>query len=237
MDARRGSKNQLENATQIPVMIVSIGPCTLVGMIGGRSISAKRKTVMLMNTKGHNSGPSIRLEKRMAELIVISQYGAYLVDDRMKYYLVQGTSDPWKVEGGFLETDGGVAREGEWVCKGLWLINVDRAPRWFWLSDKEVVFRCQFVLCSNVVLENHNAGNVLPRMNAQYWCSVLQLNPMHLSDETHDVLMDAASLREGLDYVKEIPDSSSETSDDDKETEEEDGTESKSNEYSDSDDE
>jgi len=63
MDAHRGSKNQLENATQIPVMIVSIGPCTLVGMIGGRSISAKRKTAMLMNTKGHNSGPSIRLEK------------------------------------------------------------------------------------------------------------------------------------------------------------------------------
>jgi hypothetical protein len=45
------------------MMIVSIGPCTLVGMIGGRSISAKRKTAMLMNTKGHNSGPSIRLEK------------------------------------------------------------------------------------------------------------------------------------------------------------------------------
>ena len=73
--------------------------------------------------------------------------------------------------------------------------------------------RCQFVLCSNVVLENHNAGNDLPRMNAQYWCSVLQLNPMRLSDETHDVLMDAASLSKGLDYVEEIPDSSSETSD------------------------
>jgi hypothetical protein len=173
----------------------------------------------------------------MAELIVISQYGAYLVDDRMKYYLVQWTSDPWKVEGGSLETDGGVAREREWVCKGLWLNGVDRAPRWFWLSDKEVVVRCQFVLCSNVVLENHNAGNDLPRMNAQYRRSVLQLNPMRLSDETHDVLMDAASLREGLDYVEEIPDSSSETSEDDEETEEEDGTESESNDYSDSDNE
>jgi hypothetical protein len=60
---------------------------------------------------------------------------------------------------------------------------------------------------------------------------------MCLSDETHDILMDAASLREGLDYVEEIPDSSSEISDDDEETEEEDGTESESNEYSDSDDE
>ena len=118
-----------------------------------------------------------------------------------------------------METDGGVAREGEWVCKGLWLNDIDRAPRWFWLSDKEVVVRCQFVLCSNVVLQSHDADNDLPRMNAQYRENVLKLNPMHLSDENHGVLMDAASLREGLDYVEEIPDSSSETSDDDEETE------------------
>ena len=173
----------------------------------------------------------------MAELIVISQYSTYLVNDRMKYYLVQWTSDPWKVEGGSLETDGGVAREGEWVCTGLWLNDVNHAPHWFWLSDKEVMVHCQFVLCSNVVLENHNAGNDLPRMKTQYRHSVLELNPMRLSDETHDVLMDAASLRERLDYVKEIPDSSSETSDNNKETEEDDGTESESNEYSNSDDE
>jgi len=135
-----------------------------------------------------------------------------------------------------LETDGGVAREGEWVCKELWLNDVDRAPRWFWLSDKEVLVRCQFVLFSNVVLQNHNTDNNLPRMNAQYRQSVLKLNPMRLSDENHDILMDAASLREWLDYVEEIPDSSSETSDDNN-MEEDDGTESESNEYTDSDDE
>jgi hypothetical protein len=47
----------------------------------------------------------------MTELIVISQYGAYLVDDMMKYF--QWTSEPRKVKDGSLETDGGVAREGE----------------------------------------------------------------------------------------------------------------------------
>jgi hypothetical protein len=72
-------------------------------------------------------------------------------------------------------------------------------------------------------------------MNAQYRVTVLKLNPMRLSDKNHDVLMDAASLREGLGYVEEIPDSSSETRDDD--MEEDDGTESKSNEYTDSDNE
>ena len=174
----------------------------------------------------------------MAELIVMSQYGAYLVDDTMKYYLVQWTSEPWKVEDGSLETDGGVAREGEWVCKGLWPNDVNRAPRWFWLSDKEVVVRCQFVLCSHLVLQEHNTDNDLPRMNAQYRATVLKLNSMRLSDENHDVLMDAASLREGLDYVEEIPDSSLETtSDDDDDMEEDDGTESEINEYTDSDDE
>jgi hypothetical protein len=136
-----------------------------------------------------------------------------------------------------LETDGGVAREGEWVCKGLWLNDIDRAPRWFWLSDKEVVVRCQFVLCSNVVLQNHDTDNDLPRMNTQYRQSILQLNPMRLSDETHDVLMDAASLREGLDYVEEIPDSSSETSDDNEDMEEDDATESERNEDTDSEEE
>jgi len=74
-------------------------------------------------------------------------------------------------------------------------------------------------------------------MNAQYRQSVLQLNPMRLSDKNHDVLMDAASLREGLDYVEEIPDSSLETSDDNEDIEEDNGTESESNEYTDSEEE
>ena len=66
---------------------------------------------------------------------------------------------------------------------------------------------CQFVLCPNLDLQHQSAKNNLPRMNAQYRESVLALNPIHLSDENHDILMDAASLREGLDYKEEIPDS------------------------------
>jgi len=173
----------------------------------------------------------------MAELVVIGQYGAYLVDNTMKFYLVKWTSEPWKVEDGSLEMDGGVAREGQWVCKGLWLNDVDRAPRWFWLLDKEVVVRCQFVLCSHLVLQEHNTDNDLPRMNAQYRENVLNLNPMHLSDENHDILMDAASLREGLNYVEEIPDSSSETSDENEDMDKDDGSESECNEDNDSEDE
>ena len=60
---------------------------------------------------------------------------------------------------------------------------------------------------------------------------------MRLSDENHDILMDAASLREGLDYVEEIPDSSSKMSDDNEDMDEDDGSESESNEYNDSEDE
>jgi hypothetical protein len=167
-----------------------------------------------------------KIGKRMAEQIVVSRYGAYLVNDTIKYYLVQWTLDPRIVKDESLETDGGVARQGEWVCKGLWLNNINCAPCWYWLFNKEVVVRCQFILCSNLVLEAHNTDNELPRMNAQYRESVLALKPICLSDPNHDILMDAASLRDGLDYEEEVPDSSSQTSADDEDMEEEDGTES-----------
>jgi hypothetical protein len=173
------------------------------------------------------------ISERMAEQVVISKYGAYLADDAMKYYLVQCTLDPWVVKDGPLETDGGVAKEGEWVCKGLRLSNVNRAPCWFWLSDKEVVACCQFVLCPNLDLQEISAKNNLPRMNAHYQESILALNPICLSDENHDILMDAASLREGLDYEEEIPDSTSETSTSNKDMEEEDNTDSDSGELDD----
>ncbi len=54
-----------------------------------------------------------KMGERMAEKITIGKYGTYLVDDKMKYYLVQWTSKPWIVEDGPMETDRGVAREGE----------------------------------------------------------------------------------------------------------------------------
>ena len=85
----------------------------------------------------------------MAENIVLGKFGAYLVDNVIKYYLVQWMRDLWIVKDGPLDTDGGVAREGEWVCKGLWLNNVPRASCWFYVGEKEVVVCSQFVLCPN----------------------------------------------------------------------------------------
>ena len=127
-----------------------------------------------------------------------------------------------------METDGGVAREGEWVCKGFRLNDVGQAPCWYWLSEKEVVVRCQFVLCPNLDLNEHSAENDLPRMNANYQASILLLNPIRLSDENHNILMDAASLREGLDYDEEIPESASESSESDDEMDDDDEMNSES---------
>ncbi len=79
-------------------------------------------------------------------------------------------------------------------------------------------------------MRQQSAENDLSRMNAQYRESVLALNPIHLSDENHDILVDAASLREGLDYEEEIPDSASETSASNVDGEEEDNTDSESGE-------
>ncbi len=150
---------------------------------------------------------------RMAQQIRIGMYGAYLVDDRIRYYLVQWTCNPWLVENGSLETDGELARKGEWVCKGVWMNDINRAPCWFWQSEKEVVVRCQSILCSDVRLIEHSSDNDLPQMNGQYRLSMLALNPIRLSDENHDILMDAASLRDGLDYKEEVPDDCSDESD------------------------
>jgi hypothetical protein len=58
-----------------------------------------------------------KIGETMAEQIVISKYGVYLVDDEMKYYLVQWTSNPWIVEDQPLERDGGVAREESGFAK------------------------------------------------------------------------------------------------------------------------
>ena len=127
-----------------------------------------------------------------------------------------------------METDGGVAREGEWVCKGFWLNDVGRAPCWYWLSEKEVVVHCKFVLCPNLDLNEHSTENDLPRMIANYRASILLLNPICLSDKYHDILMDAASLREGLDYDEEIPESASESSESDDEMDDDDEMNSES---------
>jgi hypothetical protein len=89
--------------------------------------------------------------------------------------------------------------------------------------------RCQFVLCPNLDPNEHSTENDLPRMNANYRASILFLSPIHLSDKNHDILMDASSLREGLDYDKEIPDSASESSKSNDEMDNDDETNSESN--------
>ncbi len=110
----------------------------------------------------------------------------------------------------------------------MWLNKINRAPCWLWLLDREVVIHCQFILCSNLDLQEHGSNNELPRMNVHYQKSELVLNPICLSDNNHDILMDAASLREGLDYQEEIPDTASESSASNN-MEDKDNTESESN--------
>jgi hypothetical protein len=63
-----------------------------------------------------------------------------------------------------------------------------------------VIVRCQFVLCSDIVLIHHGTNNKLPRLNDNYRREILELEPIKLSDDCRNILMDSASLREGLDY-------------------------------------
>ncbi len=64
-----------------------------------------------MRQQRHRSGLCNKLigERKSAQ-ITIGNYGAYLVDNKMKYFLFQWTSMPWKTETRSLDTTGGVAR-------------------------------------------------------------------------------------------------------------------------------
>ncbi len=65
----RGSKNLSPSATPIRAMTVSIGVCTLDGMIGWRSISERRETVTLMIYWVRNSWHWIRLAKEWQNIL------------------------------------------------------------------------------------------------------------------------------------------------------------------------
>ena len=79
-----------------------------------------------------------KIGKCMSKMISVGRIGVYLVDDRIKYYLVQWTSPPYIVETDQIETTGGIARRGEWVCNGVWLNDVTWCPCWYWISDSKV---------------------------------------------------------------------------------------------------
>ncbi len=144
-----------------------------------------------------------KIGERMAVKIITGQYGAYLVDDaQIKYSLVQWTSQPWKVNSGTIKTKCSVAHIGEYVCKGLWFNNVDRAPRWYTLSEDEVIVRFQCILCSDIELVPHSSDNDLPpHLNWSYRALVLAtMKQMKLHENAHNQLIDSVSLWEGLDY-------------------------------------
>ena len=130
----------------------------------------------------------------MTAKILTERYGAYLVDDvHIKYYLVKQTSQPWKFVWGMIETTCSVAYAGEYICKGLWFNDVDRAPQWYTLSGDEAIVRSQSLLCSDIKLVPHISENDLPpRLNRRYRELVLEtMQPMKLvCEDTHNQLMD-----------------------------------------------
>ena len=148
----------------------------------------------------------------MTAKILTERYGAYLVDDvHIQYYLVKQTSQPWKFVWGMIETTCSVAYAGEYICKGLWFNNVDRAPLWYILSEDEVTMRCQSILCSDIELVPHSGDNDLPPLSNWRYCELVPetMQPMTLHEDTYNQLMDLVSLWERLDYEEECGNSDS----------------------------
>ena len=164
------------------------------------------------------------LGERMKNRIVEAGFGAYHADGKYSYYLVQWTEKPWQIESDCVKKCGAEycqLFEGDWVCHGKWLNYVPYANHWYTVSEVEVLVRCQTILHSDVKLAPHSHENKLPGMNPASRAQALALNPLRVTDEDHDFLMDAASLMEGLDYEVDIPDASTDDEGDAEDDEEE----------------
>jgi hypothetical protein len=92
------------NAIKILVMIVTILYLRRIQQLEEDFINGNKR----LQSRRHSNGSRVDIEKigeRMARDIVEGQYGAYLIDDaHIKYYMVQWTSQPWKIESGTIET-------------------------------------------------------------------------------------------------------------------------------------
>jgi len=95
--------------------------------------------------------------------------------------------------------------KGDWVCSELWLNYIPYAQYWYTVSATEIVVQCQTILHSNMSLLQHSSANELPRMRRKNRLDILALNPLKVPPSEHDFLMDAVSIREGLDYEIELP--------------------------------
>jgi len=159
----------------------------------------------------------------MKDGIVEGGYGAYHADEKHSYYLVEWMEKPWQIESDCVKKCGAEycqLFEGDWVCHGKWLNYVPYANNWYTVSDVEVLVRCQTILQSDVQLVPPSPENELPSMTRVTRAQALALNPLRVTNENHDFLMDAASLMEGLDYEVDIPEGGEDDGDDSEDEEE-----------------
>ena len=158
------------------------------------------------------------LGKTISRSVVIGKIGAYGVDaDDSKYYLVEWTDQPRLIEeDGVILVDGLMMQvfEGDWVCDGKWLNPVHRAKFWYTVGDVLVTVRLQSVLSTNLFMRGISDDNRLPRMGNGAAEAVLQMSPIKLLSQDHDLLMDEINRRQTLDHEEVIEDESDDESDD-----------------------
>mmetsp|Transcript_16649 Transcript_16649/g.38155 ORF Transcript_16649/g.38155 Transcript_16649/m.38155 type:complete len:807 (+) Transcript_16649:281-2701(+) len=138
-------------------------------------------------------------------------------DDGFVLYFVRWTCKPWQVvEDEVITVDGEEVqlRKGEWVCKGKWLYDVPRARHWYFHEPEgdEVVVRMGQVLSADIDMAPLDDSNPLPRMPESVRRQVTPKNPIKLSLDEYDWLMDEMDRRERFN-VEEVIDSESDESD------------------------
>ena len=148
-------------------------------------------------------GERVRLD------VQIGGIGAYYVDDKFNYYLVNWTENPWQAKKDMTVQSNGkplALFEGEWACRGTWFNYVPGALLWYTSSTTKVVVRMQHVLDGDVVLEPISEENPLPQnLKRSTRDQARKLEAMQISDEDHDLLMEMGCQREDFDFEEDVP--------------------------------
>ena len=165
------------------------------------------------------------LGRQMSLSVVDGNYGAYGVDDKIKYYLVKWVGVPRMVEANVVVQNGEEDVQlfkGEWVCDGVWLNPVKGARHWYNVGETTVTVRMQSVLHTDLDMNPLSDNNPAPRgMKVPLKQYLASSSAIKLCADDHDELMDEAQRREDFDFEEKFTFDDDDASDYDSEVDEE----------------
>jgi hypothetical protein len=157
----------------------------------------------------------------MSAVICEGGIGAIGTDDDCKYYLLEWTGLPYRLEEDLVE-NGDRLSKGEHVCRARYLLKLPRTTKWYYQvpDGEEFTVRLQTVLAGEIELIPESETNKLPT----YWRGRRETIPTaredkRLIDADHDRLLEELERRDAFDYEEAFSDTDADGSDSNEENE------------------